>query len=965
MPGLRTSAPLQLAARIPIDPETQNIPITSRYHQQPKWYQFIPRILLNQSWLEGLLPDEPPYNIPRKGLIIADEGGVGKTKAAALCINHIFCKNPEKSILLLVPSRLIMGWRNEIKRVNPNLQGDIEIISNAKKIRSISKGKIIITSKDSFSKNSEEIFEYWNKVSIRDNYTDNEIFSLVVIDEAHKGKKNDGNHDADIGESNTLKSDKKKKWAIYKSIKKLCNNYSEKNLAVTASPLSMELSDIRDIAEMIGVDDLLLESINPGLDEESNEKLLEDWKQYIEEFREVSEPLKSKKFSNNDLFEFFEFFSEDHNKKKIQLLPYHEQLINTMKIADETAWKDFNKRMGWINELNPYSAFLSIIKRQDLGKKSNELFRTRFTWTEYVKLHPDHMKRIEQLENPESIGRELRQIHEWPTNDDYNGKKGDYTSEGINFDEISSDNIISEPRLNRIVNSIFPKDPVLSGNYDGNKGALIFCFHKRTVRIIAELLNKQNIILEDGSNVKIIAHSITSENENSMELLRELGESHNQKEGAYNVVVGTSAIQEGISLNWMSTVVHWDLPPNPQTLEQRTWRLDRHRTEIDSDVFNIVYIVSDSKSDKRLVDRILSRAKTADIILGHDHNPEQWPSKFLEDFNSDGNKRIYSGSENKFFYAESIELAKAWNHAVDSSNIVFKIRTEQQKQLFINILREYNLPINFEKIMEDGVIEFKDWDVKSIKTLQRLLFYADGNDLVSLQRCYPVFEGRKNILSIDGFNNESEQKGRIFAISIDPKGNFIRKILRRVEENKNCIAGSSNAEPTLIFSIETKEPIFNYEDSFESLYNEINPGAGSLFIVENFDEKISVGPLIYDRERFDLFETILKKNQSSNETLITTNQSEIAKNEFKKLLNGYEEELEQQINNLEKELDDLEDQIKELEDNIFSGKDERILELLNQRKKVKETEYNKLDFIQQNVNDSLFYPVVRYVQGGI
>ena len=955
-PGLRTSAPLQLAARIPIDPETQNIPITSRYHQQPKWYQFIPRILLNQSWLEGLLPDEPPYNIPRKGLIIADEGGVGKTKAAALCINHIFCKNPEKSILLLVPSRLIMGWRNEIKRVNPNLQGDIKIISNAKKIKSISKGKIIITSKDSFSKNSEEIFEYWDKVSIRDNYTDNELFSLVVIDEAHKGKKKI--------ERNTLKSDKKKKWAIYKSINKLCNNYSEKNLAVTASPLSMELSDIRDIAEMIGVDDLLLKSINPGLDEESNEKLLEDWKQYIEEFRRVSEPLKSKKISNNDLFEFFEFFSEDHNKKKIQLLPYHEELINTMKIADETAWKDFNKRMEWINELNPYSAFLSIIKRQDLGEKSNELFRTRFTWTEHVKLHPDHMNRIEQLENPESVDMELRQIHEWPTNDDHKGNKG-YTVEGINFDEISSENLILEPRLNRIVNSIFPKDPVLSGDCEGRKGALIFCFHIRTVDIIRKLLNKQNITLEDGRNVKIIAHSITSENENTMEELSELGNSYNQKEGVYNVVVATSAIQEGINLNWMSTVVHWDLPHNPQTLEQRTWRLDRHRTEIDSNVFNTVYIVSDSKSDNRLVDRILSRAKTTDIILGHDHNPEQWPSKFLADCNSDGYKRIYSGSEDKFFYGESIELAKAWNHTVDSSNIVFKIRTEQQKQLFINIMREYNLPINFEKIMEDGVIEFKDWDVKSIKTLQRLLFYADGNDLISLQRCYPVFDGRKNILSIDGFNNRSEQEGRIFAISIDPKGNFIRKILRRVGENKNCIVGSSNAEPTLIFSIETKDPIINYAVSFESLYNKINPGAGSLFIVENFNENISVEPLIYDRERFNLFETILNKNQSSNETLITTTQSEIAKNEFKKLLNGYEEELEQQINNLDKELDDLDDQIKELEDNIFSGREERILESLRQRKKVKVDAYNNLDSLHQDFNHDRFYPVVRYVQGGI
>ena len=56
----------------------------------------------------------------------------------------------------------------------------------------------------------------------------------------------------------------------------------------------------------------------------------------------------------------------------------------------------------------------------------------------------------------------------------------------------------------------------------------------------------------------------------------------------YHVVVGTSAIQEGISMNWATTIVHWDLPTNPQTLEQRTWRLDRHRTEVDADQFHVV-----------------------------------------------------------------------------------------------------------------------------------------------------------------------------------------------------------------------------------------------------------------------------------------------------------------------------------------------------------------------------------------
>ena len=42
--------------------------------------------------------------------------------------------------------------------------------------------------------------------------------------------------------------------------------------------------------------------------------------------------------------------------------------------------------MELINELNPYSAFLTIVKSQDLGEGANKLFRERVTWTEHIKL---------------------------------------------------------------------------------------------------------------------------------------------------------------------------------------------------------------------------------------------------------------------------------------------------------------------------------------------------------------------------------------------------------------------------------------------------------------------------------------------------------------------------------------------------------------------------------------------------
>jgi len=926
-----------------------------------------------RPWLKGLLPDTPPYNFLRKGLIIADEGGIGKTKAAALCISHIFSINPDKSILLLVPSRLVMDLRHQILRVNPKLDENIQLSSYARQLSSLGKGKIFITSKDSFSKHSKSLFESWDKLVSNQNSTiKNRLFSLIVIDEAHKGKgrkngKMDDMHESLIDVSSEM----------YRSQSQLCKKYSEKNLAVTASPLSMELSDITNIAKMIGVNKFLLESIDSSIGQSSNEALLNEWKQYIYDFKTLSEPLKSRTVSDSDLYNFFEFFSDTQNKEKIRLLPHHNKIIEVMsKTTITEQWKDYDKRMEWLNELNPYSAFLSIIKRQDLGEESNDLFRTRVTWTEHVELHPVHKERINQQDNQKSVGGEMRQIHEWPTNPNFKGDYGDYSSSGISFDELSSDDEILEPRLNRIVKSILPKDPVLSGKSEGNKVGLIFCFNIRTVKKISKLLNKQNILV-NGKKVKIITHQIYGEVQNSMNLLIDLSKPANQLDDVYNVVVGTSAIQEGISINWASTIVHWDLPPNPQTLEQRTWRLDRHRTEVDSNIFNAVYIVTDSQSDDELVDRILSRAETSDIILGHNHDPDSWPVKFgkshkyISNFHSHPITRKYQGSQNKFFYSESIELAKVWNHMIENqnNNDEFFIRTEQQKQLFTNILGYYDLPVNFEMIIEDGIVEFEDWSSESKKALQRLLFYAEGMDLISLQKCFPTGNGRRNILSIDGFQNKSEHKGRKFAISLDPKGKFIQRILRRVTEKDNCITGNSNADKTLIFSVETKDPIMNYAFSFESLYNKICPSEGSLFIVENFNKNPVAESLIYKNERIDLFKEIINQNQNSNQNSITTNQLEIAKNGFDNLLNVVNDTLDSRINDLEKELDDLDNQKAEKEGNIYSGKDQYIYESLEKRRQEREEEFEHLVSLQKkwnnNIKNKIFYPVVRYVQGGI
>ena len=43
----------------------------------------------------------------------------------------------------------------------------------------------------------------------------------------------------------------------------------------------------------------------------------------------------------------------------------------------------------------------------------------------------------------------------------------------------------------------------------------------------------------------------------------------------YPVLICTPAGEVGLDMEWATSLIHWDLNPNPQRLEQRTWRLDR------------------------------------------------------------------------------------------------------------------------------------------------------------------------------------------------------------------------------------------------------------------------------------------------------------------------------------------------------------------------------------------------------
>lgn len=956
------AALFDVAARLPVNTEIQYIPLTSRYHQTPKWYQFIPRSLLSRPWLKDLLPDEAPFNQSRQALIISDEGGIGKTKAGAITINHIYSQNPEKPILLLVPRRLIRSWRDELLRINQKLQGLIHASESgsANHLSQPGSGRIYIVSKHSFAENWGRIFSAWReKFGPR-----SDLFSLVVIDEAHKGK---GESAQNTNQMSTQEPENKLSGSrMYGAISELCNSYSMNKLAITASPLSLKLLDIVNIARMIGVNEKFLEVIPSNLNDDEEEEFLSKWANYISEFESISSKLRDEEINRDALTDLHEFFAEDENVF-VDLLPFSKQIREAFNADFSEGWNDFDTRLSWLNELNPLAPFLSIIKREDLGESANQIFRERRTWTEFVPLHEEHAARIEQQENTTSIGTGMRQLHEWPTNVDSQGYLGRF-SEGLIFDEHTSHEDIIEPRLRRIIDHIIPEDPVLSRASTGNKGMLIFCGFKRTVRILEEILDRQRLNL-NGIEIKIKAHAITGEHLDAISLLNSLSTTEHQDNEIYNIVIGTSAIQEGISMNWASTVVHWDLPPNPQTLEQRTWRLDRHRTEVDSEIFNTVYMVTDTDSDLKLVESIRARAELSDTLLGRTHSRDAWPLSFQDGLpRSDTDTRNYHGEQSPFFYTEAKQLADAWKLQTDVDSDEYYIRSSQQKILFQHLFVQYGLPINLNQLHENGSIEFGEWNKASLESLQELMHLAEGSDLNALQKCFPsASNAMHNFIRIDGFERlEQELKGRHFALSIDPKGVLLQRVMRRHDSKNLCVIGPSQANKKALFSIERQDAMKEFHLDFNTLYSKFFPLSSSLLVGEISGSQLNnVEPFTYSETTLPLMRNIVSASEVSDSYPFATMSENFIEDACSSYIDAVLSKFEQEMENMERQIDSLSAKIDNFE--IIDDRTTRIHQALEKKRTALGVRLEELEDTSNTIvqNQEGYFPVIRYIQGGI
>lgn len=779
------SSSIQFFARLPIDAETHFIPKTSIFAQTPKWYQFKLRSLINpgKRWL-GCLGEE--FGFTRKKMIIADEGGVGKTKSAGICVNYILNSEDTRPVLILVEPRQISAWLKKLKKVLPPHQ-KINIKGSAKRLQDPKPGIVYICSKYSLHENYEDLKKSWEGKD--------QIFSMLIIDECHKMKP------GDYSKKNTIS--KNKSGRNYQAEKNVCElaNYV---IGVTASPLGIEKEDVWHIGKKLGIPERNMDFFKPNskLTQVENEDLLQSWEKwavlnYEDGFSKEIQHIYENYVTLNDLD--WQKFVGKFGEKLADIIPIKSNSRSAF-IDSLLAFDISNKDLLFelLSELNPFSPCICITTRDDLGKEASRIFRTMKVSTSTCKFDDETLESLSSIEDSNIA----KQLHSHPNEYIYNQKE--------TFSLSKEDNPVTDERVAKIIQQF---QEVINLRKSECIGAVIFVEYLDTVNYLQNLLQQEWGKIDFEGKPNLIIQRITSQTyEEDYQSYIEEDEEYfpfSRIESQFHVVIGTSAIEQGVDMPWANLLIHWDLPYNPRRLEQRTWRLDRHNKDAYTDEFQVIYFWTGDERLESQISSLQERAKQYDKMLGRDTNLGLWPQTQTNEY-----VREYSGISKSFLHQEAEKLASAWHLAVSEDSD--KLGIIQQKEIFRWIANTCNLELDEESLKKGQLrINFNLLEINSGKTknstpelklplneMKKLALHADEHDHEAIaELSYYGNHYGNSWIGIDGFKRPTAtDRSRI--ITINPTGKFVEKMLRIYDDNKSLEVNDKLGEHSFIFSID-------------------------------------------------------------------------------------------------------------------------------------------------------------------
>lgn len=537
-----------------------------------------------------------------KGAILADEVGLGKTIEAGLVIAQKWAER-KRRILVIVPANLRKQWSLELqeKFFLPSIimeKKSFEGIVDSGNLNPFVQDRIIICSYPFAVKKAP----YLNQTN----------WDLVVIDEAHRLR-------------NVYRSDNK----TGKKIKEALND--KPKVLLTATPLQNSIQELYGLVSII--DDYAFGDLKSfraqygRLGEQEDSHLYQELKQrlaplckrtlrkhvagQIKFTRRI--PVLEEYFPNEDEKELYDLVSEYLRRDNLFALPASQRSLMTMilrKLLASSTFAISGTFAGLSNKLNDLAKEAENTEFPDFPEGLSENFEPLESiadeWIDEEDEGEERrvvLKRVVTKEDVEDIRREQQDLRR--------------------FEELASRILINSKGTKLLT--------ALQRGFDAagkaRRKAIIFTESVRTQAYIKRILEengyRDQIVLFNGSNSdqdsKAIYQSWLARHAGSDVItgsktadIRAALVEHFRDHAT--IMIATEAAAEGINLQFCSIVVNYDMPWNPQRIEQRIGRCHRYGQEFDVVVVN--FLNKSNEADVRVYELLDQKFKLFNGVFG-------------------------------------------------------------------------------------------------------------------------------------------------------------------------------------------------------------------------------------------------------------------------------------------------------------------------------------------------------------
>ena len=552
---------------------------------------------------------------PCRGLLIADEVGLGKTIEAGLIWTELRARMDARRLLVICPAMLREKWQDELSN-RFGIRADIcdarDFLERIKKSERQGQEEFtLIASQQGLRppRNWEEEDKTDNAAARLAAYLDSRslddpLFDLIIVDEAHY-----------------LRNPHTQTHKLGRLLRPVCENL----ILLSATPIQLRSDDLFQLLNLLDEDAfpyshsftetlkanapvvhlrdrLLRESISKkefigALQESVSERIFQDNLQlkhlikHAPTDEELATPQGRSRIADrldriNPLAKVISR-TRKRDVQEMRVLRNASAVKAVMTpVEEDFYWAVTNGVREFCESLNISTGFLLTIPQRQMASCMAAACRS---WLE--KLNPESQS--------ESIHETVYEAYGASENDTIKKGKEDLgtlltlltglTREIGAYQELKKNDTKYKEFRGSLLN-YWRENP--------GKKVVLFSFYRETLRYLRERLE------EDGVSSIIVQGGMDKH-----EAIKEFADHHGP-----NILLSSEVAAEGVDLQFSSLLINYDLPWNPMRIEQRIGRIDRIGQKAERIlIWNFLYAGS---IDERIYDRLLDRLNIFEQALG-------------------------------------------------------------------------------------------------------------------------------------------------------------------------------------------------------------------------------------------------------------------------------------------------------------------------------------------------------------